>query len=645
MSAMEAGNNQLHQWFDCFDTLVGRACIEPTDVFMALGWRLQSQGQLAGEQVEAFALQRRLIEANLRKGLKHGDVTIESIYADLQIRFGWTDEATQGAREAELLTEIHLSVPVPAQMSRLNTLLEQGKPVTVLSDTYFDTSALRDLLDPHLCAKRDGLRLLASAQEQRTKSTGALFERALLDTGLKASQVVFCGDHPVSDQSVPASMGFRTHPIPRLALESYEYVPTRSRVEDRWRRVVAGAIRGARIECADQSDPGGIEAIVGYGGVALTGYVCWLLETARLRGINRIGFLARDGQILHRLAVLLAPWIHPDARLEYIHASRLAWCLPAYPDLSEALERWLARYVRGAPAESLVGALGVALPEARSILDAATHGLAPSADAVAAYARSSNHAFATMRGYLESIGFEACSTWMIVDVGWRASLQCALQTVLRRCDRADIEVHGAYVGLTHQPSEIDRDRLHVFAPGDSRINAAVVESLTRAAHGSVIGYRETGQSRFEPVLQAQDESHNAKIERAQHLMLTFATRLARWLSGPGFPRAEFLPWFAQHSRDRLVSLCRKPSGNAGRHLLQAWHDDGVGHSKGASLARRLKRIELWRTILAEVSGQRTCWWLEGTIAASTSGRPDFLAHFYAQRVAMRLARLAGREVT
>ena len=51
------------------------------------------------------------------------------------------------------------------------------------------------------------------------------------------------------------------------------------------------------------------------GGVAapmLAAYVLWILEDAAARGLGRVYFLARDGQVLYEIARRLAPRRHRD---------------------------------------------------------------------------------------------------------------------------------------------------------------------------------------------------------------------------------------------------------------------------------------------------------------------------------------------
>src|SRR5262249_53139823 len=64
-------------------------------------------------------------------------------------------------------------------------------------------------------------------------------------------------------------------------------------------------------------------------GTALFSYVVWVLQSAQKRKLDRIYFLARDGQILLKLAKMAAPTIGYQGELRYLYASRQSWRLPA----------------------------------------------------------------------------------------------------------------------------------------------------------------------------------------------------------------------------------------------------------------------------------------------------------------------------
>ena len=64
-------------------------------------------------------------------------------------------------------------------------------------------------------------------------------------------------------------------------------------------------------------------------------YVLWLLEAAAARGIVRVHFLARDGQVLHAIARRLAPRLPSrGSTCRYLAASRQIWtrAISASPD-------------------------------------------------------------------------------------------------------------------------------------------------------------------------------------------------------------------------------------------------------------------------------------------------------------------------
>jgi FMN phosphatase YigB (HAD superfamily) len=634
-------------WFDFFDTLVSRACLEPSDAFMLLGWRLASEGLLKQVDVDRFATARKQVEAQLRQRLDAGsEVRIGAVYAALAADFDWSGEDAQRASAIELYVEVALSVPMPERLRELAERLDRNERVLILSDTYFGVSGIEAILTRHLRSSGNMPLIMTSADEQCTKAFGSLFGRALQRTELQAADVVFSGDHPRSDQSVPMSLGLQIKPakaVPRLPCE---YRAASDPREDRWRRVVAGAMRGGRI-MADSADTAAFEAIVGHGAVALGAYVAWVLSSARARDINTVWFLARDGQILMKLAERLAPLLHPDARLEYVHASRLAWCLPAYRNLDQAMQQWLGRYVYGVSVDTIMQTLGLDLATAQTI-----HGLAHSsgsgasqidADRLSAararFAQISDAARESLLPYLESRGLWQAGQVMLVDVGWRASLQGALDQIIRGAPRPAPPIVGAYVGLTHRPAGLDAQSLLVFAPNEPRINATVVEFLTRADHGSVLGYRRSAAGASEPLLQPISHTQRRAVEANQALVLAYVDSLMRWLGTPGFPLDDFCAWYAGFGRERLVSLCRTPSKSVGRYLVGAWHDDGAGHVRSGPLAQSMPRLQLWRALAADSLVGARSWWIEGSIAASTLGRGDFLLHLYAHRLLLRTSRL------
>ena len=71
------------------------------------------------------------------------------------------------------------------------------------------------------------------------------------------------------------------------------------------------------------------DVAAGVAAPALVAFVLWLLEEAERRGLRRLRFLSRDGQVLYELARRLATATGIGLDLEYVYSSRLTWSLAA----------------------------------------------------------------------------------------------------------------------------------------------------------------------------------------------------------------------------------------------------------------------------------------------------------------------------
>lgn len=286
----------------------------------------------------------------------------------------------------------------------------------------------------------------------------------------------------------------------------------------------AAAARAAR-----SAEPGGDPALravaAGVVGPMLAAYVLWLLRDAAGRGIGRIHFLARDGQVLHAIAERLGPVAAPGIALGYLPASRQVWnrAISDSPDHHwlwygslpgpsvRALLRRLA--VPGAAVADGLAALG--LPEAdwdRPLAEAEVARLrpwlaGPDFAAAAAPARAAN------RGRLIAhlaqagvIGPPEAPPAAIVDLGWIGSLHDALNRLL--AEEAAPPVDCYLFGIERVKDATWLDRRHGFFFDHNRGQGADIlprledqraflEVFCAADHGTVTGLRQTPEGRVE----------------------------------------------------------------------------------------------------------------------------------------------------
>jgi FMN phosphatase YigB (HAD superfamily) len=515
--------------FDVFDTLITRCWWRPEDLFLDAGARLR-EGGLTGESPEAWAARRVAAEAALRAAPGVEEVTLEAIHIRLAEESGLSPEQARTARVAEEEAELAAIRPIAPMLCQLARARQQGLKVALISDTYFDHGFLMRLLG------RCGVDVLpdcvfASSTTGETKRSGRLFIRVAGKLGVPTAAMTHIGDHPHSDlasartsglQARLATLGQPTRYEMLLHAAGEGYGPA-------MRSALAGSARAARLSI----DPVSAEqrAIWTIGtnvaGPLLAGFVLWTLIQARQRGLGRLHYVARDGQILMRIAEQLCTRLGWEVECRYLLGSRQAWHLPALQQLDANAMQWLAPEGASDPLRNALARAELA-PEAMQ--DAlARHGLADPAlldqplpqPALAALLQDPEVTDLLLRGaavrrrfalsYLAQQGLLDGGPVAIVDIGWHGRLQRSLQQLLEQGappDRPAPELHGFYFGLKSQPPELPAGAIHSFVGEDSalnRLNPVLLEIFCAADHGTVRRYVPGRHGRIDAELAASSD--------------------------------------------------------------------------------------------------------------------------------------------
>ena len=132
----------------------------------------------------------------------------------------------------------------------------------------------------------------------------------------------------------------------------------------------AGASRAAR--AAVTAAPGREAAIrdvaAGAAAPALTAFALWLLEESRRRGLGRLRFLSRDGQVLYELTRRLAAAMGAGPDLGYVYSSRLTWSLAGTDPRGLADASWLFNSFVKSNAADLCARLGLPPSQFRQLM-------------------------------------------------------------------------------------------------------------------------------------------------------------------------------------------------------------------------------------------------------------------------------------
>lgn len=110
------------------------------------------------------------------------------------------------------------------------------------------------------------------------------------------------------------------------------------------------------------------DVAAGVAAPTLVGFVVWALQEADRRGVQRLRFLSRDGQIMHRIAMQLAPRLGYCFDMEYVYSSRLTWSLAASDPFQLSKSEWLFNSFMKSNAFDVCARLGLDIHELRPLL-------------------------------------------------------------------------------------------------------------------------------------------------------------------------------------------------------------------------------------------------------------------------------------
>jgi FMN phosphatase YigB (HAD superfamily) len=510
--------------FDVFDTCLVRTVARPADLFYLPAQKVP--GEIARrprtpEEIIDLARLRLEAEAAARRAIARPDITLADIYAHFSHLDYWGIPA-HIMMQAEIDLEIALVRPVAVIRQKIEALRGQGCRIIFISDMYLPRDIIRRMLLDHGFAHPDDP-VYVSGEIGLTKHNGQLFPYVLAQENLGPGQLHHWGDNPHSDVLVPARQGLKTTFFRQSQLTRPEQALLTQPAENPWlSSQLAGVSRAVRLGFNEPAQMALVDLAAGVAGPLLTAYVAWVLHDAHRRGLKRLYFVARDGQILLKIAQTLAQTM-PAPECRYLYGSRQAWFLPAVirPNrhnlpwlmLHSTAPRHVLRKLNLAP-EDIAGPLAAGgLPPALwdgQLDDAAVEKLWQVIEQPAIAALVEQNAAAARQltlAYFRQEGLLDPQLWALVDIGWTLKTQQALGVILEK------NIEGYYFALLHErlPMALSGP-YHAFLlepfqknSGHKTIEAIfrniqlIEQVFTMADHGSTLGYQ-TEQGRIVPIL-------------------------------------------------------------------------------------------------------------------------------------------------
>ena len=281
--------------FDIFDTLLLRPFSDPTELFYLLDIRF-SYLDLRRIRVEAEAAVRKK-----RGRMYGGEVSLAEIWAEMERVTGIPAEEGMAA---EMELERKYCTANPYFLPVLEALRKSGKKAVVTSDMYLGRDFLKALLEEKGLGVFDGY--FISSEYRESKHGGGLYRivREKAGGSVRDARYAHVGDNVHADVRMAERAGFAAflYPNPQKAGNPYRPMDMSAVTGAMYRGIV-----NIRFHAAAEKYNCFYKYGYVYGGILALGYCQFIHRYVKERKIDRIWFLARDGEILKKVYDLLYP--------------------------------------------------------------------------------------------------------------------------------------------------------------------------------------------------------------------------------------------------------------------------------------------------------------------------------------------------
>lgn len=634
--------------FDVFDTCVTRGFAHPRDLFYELGLRL-APTSVENKERHKFAVRFQSLRIRAEKrahkiAQPYQTVTIKDIYEQLHLPRDLSAQVRE-LIHAEVEIERENIYPIPAVVSQVRHLRKSGNRIIFISDMYLPSSVLAPILiDCGVMEKGDAL--YVSCDVGVSKHDGQLFHHVLKVEGLEATQLIHSGDNLHADVRMASRANIKACHIRDGMLTAQEdRMAGRRLPRHRSRSFLAGLARRLRLSVVADADHEDKpldhlrhRIVVPF----LLAYIVWVLDHAKRHGLRRLYFVARDAEILFRMAQTLQG-NGDDLELRYLYGSRRAWLPPSItPDntdwrrfpvtpgqsnsrhditvrmgLDDDLRETIRRYLSCSGTE-----WSKHLPhdQASRFLDELMRNASTRKMVVLSAARERDVALSYFRheGLFDDI------PWALVDAGWSLNSQAALKRILDIGGERHHAPKGYYLALTRDHLEETQAGIaYPFIPkvGSlfSRRRVIIEHCFLTSTHATTRSYQMKGNQPvpvFGPELRGAAELayaaklHETAISAAQMVAAdsTISSALTEYVG-------EIL--------SNMETLLRHPRAAEACAMAMFGTVADIRHEKMfvESLCRPLRQRDVWTVFSKAVSTKKNLesapfMWLEGSMALS-----------------------------
>jgi FMN phosphatase YigB (HAD superfamily)/uncharacterized coiled-coil protein SlyX len=458
--------------FDIFDTLLCRPLLDAESIKAIVAERI---GGSAGE----LYLQYRPIAEGQARGAAGKDIGMTGIFTCLGNLTGLSDETLMQLRNLEEEVEKASVGPRADVVELYRQSLATGKPVVLISDMFLPRAVIEESLQNN--GVNGWSKLFLSNETGLRKDTGELYEHVFAHYGITPAEMLMVGDNERSDFQVPCDKGvvvmhvLKPVEFARGLPRFHTLIESNEGSGNLNRELTLGLVLRQNFSAISypQLDPASLvhptPFNIGYSliGPLLAGLSQWLIESARSDGIDRLYFLAREGQLIKRVYDIWTEGLKDLPQADYLVLSRRAVSVPMIDSLEDILSIARATYFPNTIANFLFERYGLQLSAERwnqlsdqmkwsgsrtvEVYNQQIDHLVPLLNSLEAEIIA-NGAIEhdALKHYLGTMKLDEPGRQAVVDVGYGATIQGYLNRLVAT------PVHGYYMITDHKSAKVSQ---------------------------------------------------------------------------------------------------------------------------------------------------------------------------------------------
>ena len=322
----KVGDKLLYS-FDIFDTLIIRKVYNPAGIFEVMreimGSRKKEYG-LTNENIRKFPAIRKMAEENARRYKGKKEITLDDIYAVVQMMTAIPEYYLIKIKELEIDIEIKSCDGIEENIKFIEELVSKRERVVLISDMYLPEEIIRKML-VRIALVFQNIMIYVSSEYGYTKSSGLLYKIVKEKEQAEYNQWVHYGDNVYSDQNIPNVLGITTKAVKMCVLPDWnkKIAYAMRRYWDVNLEILLGLSKKEDLSREKHTSAHIIGAQLS--GPIFYGYIEWIISISKKKNIKNLYFLARDGYLLKKMADIIIEEEGLYIRTKYVYSSRKAW--------------------------------------------------------------------------------------------------------------------------------------------------------------------------------------------------------------------------------------------------------------------------------------------------------------------------------